>query len=131
MALREILKLPLPTVAPEAELTLSHKRDKTEQDYHHYEVSPSLRNAGGRRIDDWQLELEFPTAFLDGVVYGLKVEDRSNERCSVFQRDGRRPKAEKPLFPGQTGAFTIGYQITSTTFRTHRHLFDEHAAPQA
>lgn len=128
MALREILKgmaLTPTTPAIEAELTLTHRRDKTEQEYHHYEVTPCLKNMGSRRIDDWQLELEFPTAFLDGVIHGLKVDDRSTGRTTLFQRDGRRASAEKPLFPGQVGTFTIGYQVTSATFRSQHALFDE------
>ena len=97
----------------EAEFTLLHNRDTTQQDYHHCAITPSLKNMDARRIDDWQIELEFPTAFLDGVVHGLKVDDRSTPTHSLFHLDGRRRRSEKPLFPGQSASFSIGYQITT------------------
>jgi hypothetical protein len=114
-----------PTTATETEFILSHLRDTTRQDYHHYVVTPSLKNVASRRIDDWQIELEFPTAFLDGVVHGLKVEERSTATHSLFHLDGRRPGAVKPLFPGQPVRFSIGYQVTTATYREKRQLFDE------
>jgi hypothetical protein len=123
-ALAGILK-GVPVGNAETEFTLSHKRDTTHQDYHHYAITPSLKNVGSRRIDDWQMELEFPTAFLDGTVHGLKVEDRSTATHTLFHRDGRQSRAEKPLFPKQAATFSIGYQITTAVYREKRHLFDE------
>jgi hypothetical protein len=123
-ALGGILKNLQPTHISETQFNLTYRRDKTEQRYHHYEITPALRNVGKRRIDDWQIELEFPTAFLDGVIYGLRMDDRSTPTHALFHRDGRRPRSEKPLFPGQVGDFTIGYYITDALFRDQQHLFD-------
>jgi hypothetical protein len=123
VALASILKAGA-TPSAEMEFTLAHKRDTTQQEYHHYEIVPALKNVGARRVDDWQIELEFPKAFLDGVVHGLRVEDRSTATHALFQLDGRHRGAEKPLFPGQTGRFSIGYQVTTALYRDQRHLFD-------
>lgn len=122
-ALSAMLKNTEPKSSSETEFTVTHRRDKTEQNYHHYGITPALKNIGQRRIDDWQIELEFPATFLDGVIYGLKVDDRSTPTHSLFQRDGRRRGAEKPLFPGQIGDFTIGYHVTEALYE-RRDLFD-------
>jgi hypothetical protein len=122
-ALSTMLKSAEPKSSSVTEFTLTHRRDKTEQNFHHCGITPALKNVGQRRIDDWQIELEFPSVFLDGVIYGLKVDDRSTRTHSLFQRDGRRRGAEKPLFPDQVGEFTIGYHVTTDLFR-QRELFD-------
>lgn len=72
----------MPSPAPArhriAVLTLEYKGLRITQAHHDYELIASLKNIGARRIDDWELEVRFPTEVLDGTVYACKVEDQSD-----------------------------------------------------
>lgn len=123
-ALRAVLLNQHTPSRAEVELTLPFERNETAPDRHHYRIKPTLTNIGKRRIDDWQLELEFPSRFLDSTTYGSKDERLSSADVSVFRRDGREGRGT-PLYPGRAVTLQIGYVMTTTLYHDERQRFSE------
>jgi hypothetical protein len=96
---------------PSVTVGIDYRPKNPLADVRHYELLASFKNTGLERLDDWELELEFPSALLEpGVVVGGLVRERSNELRSLF-RTGH--PAMGPIKPGDTKTFSLGYRVDS------------------
>jgi hypothetical protein len=111
------------TPAPEASLTLTFKKKRITQEHHDYELVVVLKNLARRRIDDWEIEIEFPTPLLDGVVHTIRVDDRSNGRSTLFRLVGS--EIGRALRPDDEQPVRLGYFIDKDIFWRRKELFDE------
>jgi hypothetical protein len=109
-----------PTKRP-IELALSYQKKKITQEHHDYELVVSLKNTGANRIDDWEIEVEFPTPLLDRTIHGIRVADRSNAKITLFRVVGR--ELAKPLRPGDEQVIKIGYFVNNDIYWHRRDLF--------
>jgi hypothetical protein len=126
--LNEAISFPVPTGTmersrPIVTLQLMYKtKPESNGDVHWYELLAKLRNASERRLDDWQIEVQFPTPLLVGAN-DHKVEERSNSRQTLFLLDGRVEKV--PLYPDQEQTFRIEYYVDTDIVWNRRELFNE------
>jgi hypothetical protein len=119
-ALRDVLRQPAPARA-EVELELSYAPELISEKLHRYKLAVSITNTSARRIDDWQVDLEFPTPFVEpGIIFAAKVADQSNEKRSLFRF---RSGPTQPLQFGQTRTFTIQYRVDDALFSKRDELF--------
>lgn len=128
-ALREVLRAASPSRSTAVDLSLSYNKKKITPEHHDYELVTILRNVGTKRIDDWEIEIEFPTALMDGVSYGMKVDERSNEETTFFRIVGSRMR--KQLRPGDRQEVKIGYFINDERYRLRHDLFGRTARARA
>jgi hypothetical protein len=113
---------------PLVELTLGYEKKSISQAIHHYELVARLRNAGTKQLDDWYMEIEFPTPLLEpGVIIGGMVRDRSNASRSLIRTSNPLP----PIHSGDDFRARIGYRVNDDIYRNQRHLFDEIAKARA
>jgi hypothetical protein len=119
LALRAILGGPPP--AADVELTMTRKDMRITPEHHEYELVTCLKNAGTKRIDDWEIEIEFPTPLLDGTIHAIKVDERSNTNTTFFRLEG--PKIKKPLRPGEDHPVRIGYFVNKDIYDRRHDLF--------
>jgi hypothetical protein len=122
-ALRAVLGLPTPEAtpakAPEFELTLSYKRDpRSDGKVHWYELLATLKNLGTRRIDDWELEVDFPAALINpDIINGARVSSPSDESTARFRT---KSSALGPLrFRGEV-ALTVSYMVNEQRYQLLR-----------
>lgn len=112
-----------PPIRPDVELRLDHEVKHRAANVHLYELSASLKNTGAKRLDDWYIEVEFPTPLLDDTVYGSKVESRSNGERSVFRAGSDSWK--KPLLVGDSRAIKLNYRVTEAIYERREELFGQ------
>lgn len=112
-------------------VTLDHVRlPNSTGDVHHYELVAVLRNVGTKRFDDWDLEVEFPTPLLEPTIIGIKVDDRSDSKRTLFRASQQRSK--RSVHPGDQVTVRIGYRITREIYYERRHeLYPELANVRA
>jgi len=116
--------------AADVALTLAYTRKPTSTgEIHWYDLVATIRNASTKRIDDWQMEIAFPTPLLDQTVQAMRVAERSDDRRTLFLIDGR--KGDTPLYPHQQREVRIGYLITRDIFWNRKELFDESVTVRA
>ena len=119
-ALRSILAIAPPP--SEFGLTLGSERRSKGVAAETFEFVVRLRNGTKRRIEDWALELEFPTPLIDGTVYGARDDKRSTPERSYFVQSGTR--ISRPLRPGEEHVLSIGYRVTPEVWRNRQDLLD-------
>jgi hypothetical protein len=110
---------------PSVELTLDYRQKVKTSDVHRYELVIVLKNVGTKRIDEWYVEVEFPTLLTTepGTVIGTKVKERSDHRISLFRTEiGNTPNlhARKPLLVGDKNEWTLPYRVDSAIY--HRNI---------
>jgi hypothetical protein len=116
------------SVEAEIEAGITHRMLPTSTgDIHHYELDVCLKNVGRRRIDDWEIDTDFPTPLMEpNILVGTKVADQSNSERSRFRVQGR--EIRKPLRPGEEFHARIGYRVDDAIYdaevRGETHLFD-------
>lgn len=110
-------------------LTLDYEKIRITREHHDYELVVILKNAARRRLDDWELEIEFPTGLLGSTIYGIKVEERSNATITFFRVDGRELK--KPLRPGDEQSIRIAYFVNKELYWNRKEIFAETAKARA
>jgi hypothetical protein len=89
------------SVEADIEARMTHKRLPTSTgEIHHYELDVCVKNISRKRIDDWEIDVEFPTPLMEPNIFvGTKVGDRSNAETSIFRVQGR--ELRKSLRPGE------------------------------
>lgn len=134
--LQSLLQKALPPIlsiaprAPEFALTLGYEKKHISQQVHDYVLVVTLKNLSKRRIDDWEIVIEFPTGMGDGVIHTMRDESRSNAERDVYIQGGKR--VGKPLRPGEEIPVRIGYRMTTEIYRTRRDdLYDLKASAVA
>jgi hypothetical protein len=105
---------PASTARP-IELAVSHAmKPNSTGEIHWYDLVVAVRNVSARRLDDWQVEIDFPTPLLDQVVQAMRVPSRSDERRTTFLMDGRATSLS--LYPNQEQSLRIGYFVNNDVF---------------
>jgi hypothetical protein len=122
-ALHTILKAQ-PRATPDVTLTMDYYADQTTQNHHHYILQVEVQNTSRRRLQNWELEIQFPAAMMDGVVYGIRDERRSTSETAVFLVEGRRLE---PLRPGEEREVKLGYIVNDTIYARRDELFAKRA----
>jgi hypothetical protein len=122
---KEQIGRPAPTVAsvakPAVELTLDYKKTLISGEIHRYALVVILKNVGTKRIDDWYIEVEFPTLLVQEVGTGITtlVEGRSSPATSLFRTqvgDTPNVSARKRLLPGDAYQYGFPYRMDSTIY---------------
>jgi hypothetical protein len=106
-------------------LTLGYRKlPESDGKVHHYRLEVVATNHGSRRIDDWQVEFDFPTRALEPhVTVSARVAKQSNHERSLFRVDGRG--LNTPIFPGEAvGPYGMGYLMNDDLFDHSEALFD-------
>jgi hypothetical protein len=92
------------------ELGLRSVLISTDERFDHYDLVASISNTGTKRLDDWELELAFPTALVEpNIHFMVKDAGRSNAERSTFRVD--REHFGAALRPGQRRDLTIQYRL--------------------
>lgn len=103
---------------------LDYQKKQITSDLHQYDLVASITNKGTKRFDDWELEVDFPTALVEPhIVIGSKVLDRSNAKRSLFRMSSSDPK--QPLRAGDTKVHTIPYRVDKRIYFERRELLQE------
>jgi hypothetical protein len=97
-------------------------------DIHHYDLDIRVKNISRRRIDDWEVDVDFPTPLMEpNVIVAARVASQSNNERSVIRAQGREMR--KPLRPGEEHNIRLGYFVDDDVFhgrkRGQAHYFDE------
>jgi len=122
-AMREILKKG-PARGPRVELRLDYEKKQISAQIHHYELVAALQNDGNKRFDDWEIEVDLPTALLEpGVVYGHRDANRSNADRSVFVTGDH--SLNVPLRPGDVRKLTLDYRVDEAIHRRREELYGQ------
>jgi Caspase domain len=114
---------PKAKVSVEAELTLDYSALLAEAKLHRYELVATLKNVGKRRLDDWCLEVEFPTDMLPpGVVFVSRVRTSSDGKISIFRMESKR--SDRPqLLVGDTFRLPIPYVMDDGLYGRRDEIF--------
>lgn len=118
----------------QVQLTLDYKLAScTPSQYptrHDYRLLVTLENVDKKRIDDWEIEVEFPTPLLNEPGDALIVVNRSNANRSLFRiltgQDG-----QGPLRPGDKKQATINYHMDNDIYDNRQELLDEFVVVRA
>lgn len=113
----------------EVELTLDYRVLSQTRQIHHYELVATLRNVSKRRIDDWELEVEFPTPLIDpGQANGCRVRDRSDATMSLYRLGSHM--LDRPLRAGDRRELTLAYHVNDEIY-WRRKLLSQSATARA
>jgi hypothetical protein len=108
-------------------VTLDYKKKpESTADTHWYDLLVSVKNTSRKRLDDWEVEFEFPTVLLDATVQAMHVPHRSNSETSFFLADGQ--KLGIRLRPDEERVIRIGYHVTHEIFHRHQHVLSDGSA---
>ncbi|MFC1883507.1 hypothetical protein ACFL2O_01940 [Thermodesulfobacteriota bacterium] len=101
-------------------LALSYERKNITQVRHDYQLVVQLTNNGSKPVNDWHIDIEFPTIMLKQPEQDRHyVGTRSNKTHSFFRV--KQFDHGTVLFPGDTlRAITIDYFVDNEIYR-HRH----------
>lgn len=126
-ALHEIFKEPVqraPGIDVKLDYRMTERGPGKRGDYHGYELIATLQNVGTKRIDDWELEVEFPSPYIRaaGVVIGALVADRSNAETSLIRVRGE--DLGRRLSPGDSYKVTFAYVVNQELYEHYRNAFD-------
>jgi len=106
-ALREVFSQKLPPRA-NVQVSIDYRKRSVSSEVHHYELVVVAKNNGTKRLDDWEVEVEFPTPLLEpGVGVGGKVNSRSDHIRSTFRAGS---ESFKELRPGDKREIRYGYR---------------------
>ena len=109
------------------QLTLDYEKASISSEIDHYKLVTTLVNKTKKRIDDWQIEIEFPTDLLEPhVAIGMRVPERSTPKRSLF-----RTSMKIPLHPGDQSRVEIGYRVDDAIYGHRQDLFQEIAKARA
>lgn len=112
----------------EVEVGLEYEVRSRTPDLHQYELVASIKNVSSRRIDDWELELEIPTALVEpGITFAAKVNAQSDHERSLFRVGAAFHR--QPLHYQRCFELRIPYRVDRATYRTP--VLDKHATVRA
>ncbi len=104
-------------------LTLIYERKNITQKRHDYQLVVQLTNSGSKPVNDWHIDIEFPTALLEHPERDRHfVSTRSNKTNSFFRV--KQYDHGTVLFPGDTlRAITIDYFVNDEIYTQRHDLF--------
>lgn len=109
---------PAPSTASarsDVELSIGYEKVKITPSCHDYKLVASMRNAGTKRIDDWEMEIELPTPLLQtGIIVDIKVPERSDADRTLFRVGSE--KLKQPLRAGDAREVKIDYRIDNKIY---------------
>jgi hypothetical protein len=122
-ALGAILRRARPERHPVA-ITIGYKKESIESDIHHYRLDVCVANTSKKRLDDWEIEVEFPTPVLErNVTVGVRIASRSNGKRSLFRVAGK--ELGQPIRPGEEKHVGWGYFVDDEVYGRRADIFDE------
>jgi hypothetical protein len=107
------------------DIALDYEKENITQNHHDYLLVVLLTNKGNQPVDDWHVDVEFPTALLaHPEKEPYFVGPRSTETYSLFRitqfDHGRK------IYPGDTlRAITIKYFMDNDTYMRRGNLFQK------
>lgn len=127
-SLRDVLPTwkDLPTdPAAQVKLEISYKDERITGERHDYQLVISIINSGTDRIEQFQVDVMFPNAFLEqGTLYGLEDPKRRTRTHRLFMVTEQITR--RPLYPESTLlAMTIPYFVDRNTYRDHEEFLDQ------
>jgi len=123
MRIAEVLKRG-PARVPDLALSLTHEKKPTSTSVHHdYEAIATVKNTTRKRLDDWSVELEIPTAVLTSIAYGSLVEHQSTPQRKLFRAEGLRMK--RSLHPGEEYSLRVAYLVNDALYRRGEELLGQ------
>jgi hypothetical protein len=101
------------------ELKLSYERVKITGERHDYLLTVDFTNSGTTRLNEYQMDVLFPDAFLSETIhYGNEVHSRRTDTHRMF-RISEKEHLNQIIFPGDTKRiFSLPYFVDSTVFRS-------------
>jgi hypothetical protein len=105
-----------------AELIIKFSKIRCMQQRHDYELEIDIRNKRKERLEDYQVDVLFPDAFLNQTVtYGTKVYERRTNTHRFFRAGSRN--GLYPIHPGDTlKVLTLPYYVDENIF----HWWSDH-----
>ncbi|WP_437545669.1 toll/interleukin-1 receptor domain-containing protein [Sorangium sp. So ce367] len=108
----------------DVELTLHYtKKPVSSSECHWYTLKVNLKNLGRKRLDDWEIEVTFPTPLLDGTVHAMRVAERSNAHQTLFRHSSTT--GLQPIRPADHFSFEFGYHIDDRIYSRRDELFPQ------
>ena len=106
------------------DLALTYEKKNITQERHDYQLVVLLTNSGSQPVDDWHIDIEFPTALLEHPEQDRHfVGFRSNNTHSFFRV--KQYDHGTVLFPGDTlRALAIDYFVDNESYRQSHNLFE-------
>lgn len=107
------------------ELTIKFNKIRSSQERHDYELQLDVTNNTRTRIEDFQVDLLFPDAFLNQTIeYGPEVHARRTRTHRLFRASSRNGLL--PIAPGDTlKVLTVPYYVDQSIFLWHKSGFDD------
>lgn len=102
-------------------LGLGFKRIGGNADVHNYCLSVTLVNIARRRLEDWELEVRFPSRVFDGPT-ATRVAERSDKEQTLLRIVGK--EIGKSLRPDDTHLLEVDYHMNYEIYDTRREIFD-------
>jgi hypothetical protein len=101
----------------DVELKLSYEKVKITGERHDYMFVVSVTNSGTTRVEEYQVDLLFPDAFLDQAIqYGAEVHDRRTPTHRMF-RTSEKEHRGAAIFPDDTKRVLTGAGTSEGTLR--------------
>jgi hypothetical protein len=107
--------------SPRVKLQILYKKAKITGERHDYQLEVSVVNGGPTRIEEYQLDVQFPNAFLEqSTMYTTEVRERRSATHRWFRMTERNRPGE-PLFPGDIKRlFILDYFVDNNVFHDQR-----------
>ena len=85
-------------------------------DVHYYELVATVKNTGPTRVDDWYIEIDFPTCLLPSAPDSRIM--RRDTTTALFRQTGN-----PPILCGDKGSLSISYRMDNDLyFKLHDKL---------
>jgi len=92
------------------DLTVGFTKERIESAIHHYRFAARVKNVSRQRIDDWEIDVRFPSSLMERNIHVVaKVDSESNADFTLIRVVGRA--INKPLRPGEEYTFGFGYFV--------------------
>ncbi|MGB9485787.1 MAG: hypothetical protein WCD04_06720, partial [Terriglobia bacterium] len=127
-SLRKILPTwedPSTDVATQVELDINYKEKQITSERHDYELAILITNSGTDRIEQFQVDVMFPNAFLEqGTSFGLEDTRRRTNTHRFFMATEHTKR--EPLYPESSLlAMTIPYFVDRNIYYDEANLLDQ------
>jgi hypothetical protein len=116
-----------PEEASEVDVDIVYDKVKITGERHDYRLVVLLTNRGKETIDDYHVDLEFPTSLIEKPEEEYHYEGtRSTEKRSFFR--ATRQQIGRSIFPGDTlRVITLPYYIDDDIYFNRHYLLKENA----
>lgn len=104
------------------------RRDVSKAEPHKYELIVRLKNSTRKRLDDWYIETELPSALLHptpakATHFAFVRSDAKRGGMTLF-RVGCPDLGRKPILSGEDGEFRQEYQVSEAVFDAYDGMLD-------